>query len=584
MKEYLKKYFFLLGHQYSGFLTLITLFLLASGLDFLGIGLISPFAAALMPGQETHPALQSLNEFFPEWSFQYKITLLGGIIVLAFLVKGIFVQIVQRHIIRFSYARQEEIRIKLLKNYLALPLESLNRKNSSTILNTILQDTSIYTQHTLISSLRVVAEGLVLTGVTLILLFTSPVATLTISVLLGSIFLCYTFIFKNEIVRIGKEITASNQGIIKEATHSISGFKEIRVLGIQNFFISRLQKHSNKLRHASEKYDGLQLLPRNILEFMVVTFVICFAIISRFYLNQTENLLATLGVFTAASIRLIPSITLMTNGLNNLRRSKTNMETLYFDLMNVSGGEPISEVEEKVKNIPSFQDLVVRDLCFKYKDSSTLNIDHLNFDLRRGESLGIIGKSGSGKTTLVNTLLGFNTIQAGEIILNGTLKCHKFPHYLRTICAYIPQEGFIIDDTIARNIAIGQSDEEIDYAKIHKVIQMACLEEVVIKNEKGIHAVLGEKGNNLSGGQRQRVALARAFYYDKDVIIMDEATSALDNETEKSIVETINKLKGKTTLIVIAHRLTTIQNCTRIIEMNQGKINRQGSYQDIVLN
>ena len=207
---------------------------------------------------------------------------------------------------------------------------------------------------------------------------------------------------------------------------------------------------------------------------------------------------------------------------------------------------------------------------------------NLSIDLHAGESIGLIGTSGSGKTTIVDILLGLLAPTGGSVIYNGDPLQNNLPSW-RSQVAYIPQNIFLLDDTLRANIAIGLK-EDIDEKKVEKAIKQAQLNDLLQQLPKGLDTVLGERGLRLSGGQRQRVALARAFYFDRDVLIMDEATSALDNETEKEIIEEIRRLKGKKTMIVIAHRLTTVKHCDCIYRLENGKVVDKGTYSEVVNN
>jgi len=263
-----------------------------------------------------------------------------------------------------------------------------------------------------------------------------------------------------------------------------------------------------------------------------------------------------------------------------LRFNRDSVSRLYQDVTSMHPAEKYSG--EKISAIyEPFDLLTIDNISFRYPMAEHDALSQLVIEIHAGESIGLIGSSGSGKTTLVDTLLGLMEPQQGKITFNGKPLMESLTIW-RSHVAYLPQQVFLIDNTLRRNIALGIVDEEIDEHRLMSALDKARLLELVEQLPEGIDTLLGEKGVRLSGGQRQRVALARAFYHERDVLVMDEATSALDNETEQEIVEEIQRLKGKKTMIVIAHRLTTVQHCDRIYKMEKGKIVASGTPQEIL--
>jgi len=312
----------------------------------------------------------------------------------------------------------------------------------------------------------------------------------------------------------------------------------------------------------------------------MVTFVVALVVLNIMLGRDLTALVPTLGVFGVAALRLIPAANALSSSLLQLRYSRDSIARLHADVVAL---EHVSlESSESFGQVPSqpFRSLVLDRVQFTYPNSTTPALKELDMEIRADESIGLVGASGSGKTTLVDVLLGLLEPQHGELRYNGRPLKESLAQW-RSQVAYLPQQVFLIDNTLRRNVALGLEDHEIDEARLTEALRQARLAELVAQLPDGVETILGERGVRLSGGQRQRVAIARAFYHGRDVLVMDEATSALDNETEREIVEEIRRLKGQKTLIVIAHRLTTVRHCERIFRLRDGRIVEQGTFDEV---
>jgi ABC-type bacteriocin/lantibiotic exporter with double-glycine peptidase domain len=272
---------------------------------------------------------------------------------------------------------------------------------------------------------------------------------------------------------------------------------------------------------------------------------------------------------------------MLSGSLARIRFERDAISRLYselskFEQTTVNDSEAISTSTQN-----PFHNLILDKVSFRYPDTTQDALKEITLEIRTGESIGLIGISGSGKTTLVDLLLGLVDPYEGEITYNGR-QMNKSLNEWRSHVAYLPQQVFLIDNTLRQNVALGYDKDEIDDLKIHEALRKARLSDLVKQLPRGIDTMLGERGVRLSGGQRQRVALARAFYHERNILVMDESTSALDQETENEIIAEIQQLKGEKTMIVIAHRLTTVQNCDRIYRLDQGRIVEQGSPEEIL--
>jgi ABC-type multidrug transport system fused ATPase/permease subunit len=317
-------------------------------------------------------------------------------------------------------------------------------------------------------------------------------------------------------------------------------------------------------------------MPRYLLELVLVIFIFLIIFISMLSGTELEALFPTLSMFGVASMRLIPSMNQVMNSILKVRQGQNTVEVLYKDFVKLNNRrkKKLPTISSPLTQNNSFCELQLQAVQFSYPQTNQSIINNATFSIKSGESIGIMGQSGSGKTTLIDLMLGLLNPQKGEILVNGVQLTQHLDAW-RSQVAYLPQEVFLIDDTLRNNIALEDSKQDIDEKKIKETIQKAQLSDFIRDLPGGLDTVVGEKGVLLSGGQRQRLALARAFYYDRDVLIMDESTSALDDETEREIIDEIKFLHGKKTLIVIAHSLKTLQYCDRIYKIDNGIVTEE---------
>jgi len=295
------------------------------------------------------------------------------------------------------------------------------------------------------------------------------------------------------------------------------------------------------------------------------------------------SVMAMVGMFAAAGARLLPTMTQIMSTINQVRGYSHHTKIVYDELVELDCIMHDSEIQQSLatqRGKQEFSCISLHNVTYQYPAAMYSAINNVTLAFCKGQSIGLIGPSGAGKSTLVNLILGFLEPEQGELLVDGN-KIENLRAWLNNF-AYIPQSIFLLDDSMRRNIALGIDDDKIDEARIRNAVQMAQLTEVVLQLPKGLDTLIGENGVRLSGGQRQRVALARAFYHERDIIVMDEATSSLDNETESEVINTVKRLKGNKTLIVIAHRLTTVEHCDVLYRLEKGSITAMGSFEEVV--
>lgn len=584
----LSKYLYILQEHRGRLIWMILLFLVLSGLDLLGVGLIGPFIGMIVDStmMDTYTGLNTVLVFMVGDDSTDQFTLLGLILLFVFLIKGVTAYLVQRRIFKFSFGFRAHLIRKLMDAYLRMPYSFYLERNSSTILQSVTYNTKIMTDDLVLPSMRFISDIIIISVMSIFLFWISPTAMLFLAIMLGSAVLLYSVLVKPHVKRAGKVVTTTHEHIIRGVNQGIGGIKEVRVLGVEKPFYDEVARETDIHTDAQISFYSLLSVPRYLIETTMIMFVVFYALYVNYFTNDTAQLFSVLAMFGVAGLRLLPAISSISTSVASMSYSLFAMNEVYNDLLYVEQNTPTKELNSTLHSsfTAEFDGFELKNISFKYPKAEQKAIEDISLCVKRGGSIGLIGSSGSGKTTLVDLLLGMHNYDTGEFNVNGkSINQFGWDNWLSHV-AYIPQSVFLIDDTLEKNIAFGILNSEINDTKLEQAISDAQLSELVNRLPEGKDTVLGEDGIRLSGGERQRIALARAFYHDRDIFIFDEATSALDTETEKQVTDVIDKLHGNKTLIVIAHRLTTVKGCDVIYRLNEGRIIESGSYEEVIGN
>lgn len=591
--KYLSKFLFVISTRKVELLLIVFLFVVISLLDAIGIGLIGPFIGfAVKPETiERNAFMYSIYRYLGLKSINQFIALIGLLIIVLFYFKSFFFYQIQNYVLKFCYTQQVLLRLRMLRTYLSLPYTFYLRTNSAHVIQTIGTESTLFTSSIAVPLLNSIANAFVLVVILLLMAKTDLIATVSIFGLLLLAILPFHY-FRHTVAGWGKEALDANTETIRVVNHAIGGLKTTKLIGCEIFFENQLLVQTNKYAKAASLFHSFQQLPRIVIEALLITFVVGFVSISLVVVERSDSLISVLGIFAIASVRIIPSASQLLNCMGVLRNNKPTLDRIYMDLKELEtpeskrylGMSGNANVEKNSQNhYQVFTDkLVIDRLSYTYPQASTDALTDISLTISKGESIALIGKSGAGKTTLIDIFLGLLIPQSGDIQVDGSSVYGDLRAW-QNLIGYIPQSIFLMDDTIERNIAFGVPDDQIDKQKLDKAIRLSQLAELVEQLPEGVATFVGENGVRLSGGQRQRIGIARALYHEREILVLDEATSALDNETESLISDALRELGRTKTMIVIAHRLTTVEHCDRIYEMSNGKIVRCGSYQEIVL-
>jgi ATP-binding cassette, subfamily B, bacterial PglK len=581
MLIYFKQIFYLLGKDRHKLPILVIIFLTVSILDLLGLGLIGPYVALLLDPQGVNGTLRPILEWTGMPMEQHSILkVLGLVLCLIFLFKAVSSIVIQWVIVSFSQRQQFRLRSFLMQSYQSMSYPDYLQRNSSEYVHGI-QTLTGYFSSVLVMILQLTSNGIVALVIFSFLAWTNGFALAFLMGIFGTMIFVYDRIFSKKLKSYGNLSNSANIEMIKGTHEGIEGLKEIRVLGNEKYFYDKVLAGAKDEMKLNIRLLVTQGAPRNLMELMMVTFIVLLVFAMMRMGENLTFIVTTISVFGVATLRLMPSMSVFSGGLVFLRFSRDHISRLFKDLEQLH--QMNSEIQIKretnsasAKALPElFRLLELKRLGFRYPNVQHDALEEITLQIRAGESVGLVGPSGSGKTTLVDVLLGLLEPQTGKINYNGRPLQEALPDW-HAQAAYIPQQVFLIDNTLKRNVALGVEDAQIDDTLLYEALRKARLSELLEELPNGIETLLGERGIRLSGGQRQRVALARAFYHRRSVLVMDEATSALDHDTEKQIVDEIQHLKGKITMIVIAHRLTTVRHCDHIFRLEKGRVVEEG--------
>ena len=581
MKKYINEILILLGKDTKQLPKLLLLFMVVSALDVVGIGLIGPYISMVVDPQMA----DSIFKNFSQWIIipsadDQRLKLMSYLLVCVFFIKTLSSIWVNYIIIKFSAKQQARLRLELMRSYQYLPYTEFLQRNSSEYIYSIQTLSGQFAGGVVHIGLRAISDGIVAIAILILLAFTNINAfLLLVGILVASVFI-YDKVFRNKIRSYGKRTNEASTLILRGVNEAIEGLKEIRILGRENYFYKHVKDNTNIFAIINTKYSVITTFARYLFELIMVLFVVILVLMTINQHQDSTSILPTLGIFGIAAVRLLPAINVFTISIATLRYNRDAVSRLYNDVIKLQL-KPRVETKVVQNEHSVFKELIIENVSFNYPTVKENAVADVSLRILKGESIGIIGPSGSGKTTLLNLLLGLLKPNYGEIWLNEKPLNYSLDEWYSMV-AYLPQEVFLLDDSLRRNVALGVDDKDINEGNLNQALRKARLSDLVDKLSAGSETILGDKGVRLSGGQRQRVALARAFYHKRDVLVMDESTSALDNKMEQEIVKEIEQLKGNKTLIVVAHRLSTVQNCDRIYRLENGQIVDSGVPEEIL--
>ena len=565
--------------QKRSMVLLVIMMFFGAMLEAFSITLVVPVASIIIrpTAFKDNELVASIYEFLPfETEKSFGVAVMVALIV-AFILKNIYIYFMQKAQYHFIYTNQFRTSERMMKNYMRRGYEFFLNADTAVVQRTITSD--VNNMYALILSvLQLISEVIVFIALSAVLLKTDPLMTILLAVLLGITLLVIKVILKPIMYKAGKDNQDYYSNLFKWINQTVTGIKEVKVGGREKYFIDTYRGYGKGYVDAVQKYTLYNNIPKLIIETVCVAGIVVYFLYVFLTGQSSEDIMPIITAFGLAVARLMPSANRINNQLNNIAYFEPFFMGVSDNLQVDINGEntDISFMEVPKEKLPVTKEIILEGVSYKYPNTDKWILKDANVTVPVGQAIGIVGTTGAGKSTIVDVLLGLLVMQEGKITADGQdiFTKENYRKWLKNV-GYIPQSIFMIDDSIRKNVAFGIPEDEIDDERVWEVLKEAQLDEFVRNLPEGLDSSVGERGIRVSGGQRQRLSIARALYEDPEVLIMDEATAALDNDTEKAIMDSINRLHGNKTLIIIAHRLQTIEKCDAVYRIGDGKAVRE---------
>ncbi len=574
MKQILKKLGVLLDKkQKRAMAGLIVLMIISAVLQTAGIGLLVQVVNvvidpdAVMNSSIAKMCYKLLGSDTYE-SFAITVMLL---LVAIFVIKNIFLYLQQKLTFAFVYVNQFRTSERMMRNYLRRGYEFYLNADTAVVQRSITSDVNnMY--GLILALLQLLSDGVISVFVIAYCFISNGTMTVLLAVVLLALMLLIQKVLKPIMYRAGQQNQEYYSGLFKWISQTVQGIKEVKISCKEQYFVSEYQKCGKGYVDSVQRYSLYNSIPKLLIEVTCVATMMGYMIFEIASGVQTEVLVQAISTLGAAALVLLPAVSRVNNQINSIAYFEPFFMGVSDHLQDEINAENVdltfaTDEEEK---LPVHDKIEMKDITYSYPNSDKLIFDHADLTIPIGASVGIVGTSGAGKSTVVDILLGLLEVKTGAIYADGKNIKENYRKWLKNI-GYIPQMIFMLDDTIRRNVAFGVPEDKIDEDRLWEVLKEAQMDEFIKTLPDGLDTGIGERGIRLSGGQRQRIGIARALYNNPEILILDEATSALDNDTEAAIMESINRLHGKKTLIIIAHRLQTIEKCDIVYRVEDGK-------------
>ena len=553
---------------------LVVLMIIGSVLELLAVAVFNPFIEVMM--QTSSIADDSFLQFFFQHtnidSVEGYLIALSFIIAVIYVVKNVYLTFEQNAILSFSYRTRMNLATRLLTTYMNEPYTFHLSKNIAEMQRCLQTDTSQF-MSLINSCLQLAVEFVTCLALGVYLFHTSHSITVLIGLLLGLCVFIFFIISKKVSSKLGRQNEFYNAKLFQWINQSLGGIKEVKILQREKYFIDSYRTNYKKVIWGARVNELLAAVPKYIVETVaIVGLVLAIIVKLLFGHGALETFVPQMAVFAVAAFRLLPSVGKINAYVNNVMYTKASLDMIYQDLCEIEKNKPIEvEWEGKTENWKFMKGVFAEHITYHYPDSDTEVLHDITLKIPKGKTVALIGPSGAGKTTLADIILGLLPPVSGVVRMDDKNVYENLRSWRQKL-GYIPQSIYLSDDTIRNNVAFGIYEEQIDEDAIWKALEKAQLKEFVQGLEKGLDTYVGDRGVRLSGGQRQRIGIARALYHDPEILVLDEATSALDSGTEQAVMESIESLQGLKTMVIIAHRLTTIKNADLIYEVVEGKV------------
>ncbi|MBA3301311.1 MAG: ABC transporter ATP-binding protein [Thermoleophilaceae bacterium] len=524
------------------------------------------------------PLIGDLRDSFPGTSSDTLIVGIAATMAVFFLLRG-GVLILQAFIQnRTAQGTGAIVSRKLFAGYLAMPYAFHLSRNSAESIRNAYQSVSELVAYVLIPVVLMVSESLVVLAMLVVLAVAAPVPTAVALAVLAPLVFVVLRVVQPRLRRSGESAQSEYEIGLRSIQQGLRGVREIKVLGREGYFEEQFGRSRTQLAHAQYIRTALTEVPRISIETSLLLLIVSYLGITAATSSSVEDSLTVLGLFGYAAFRVLPGMNRVVTQLNNMKYGLAAADFVVADLDMIK--RQVEATAGAVEPLPFRGELQLEDVHFRYSGAEVDALAGVELTVRPGESIGIVGPTGSGKTTLVDVILGLLAPSEGSVRVDG-VDIHADLFAWQRTTGVVPQMVFLLDDTLRHNIALGIRDDEIDEELVDAAVRLAQLEDFVRELPDGLDAMVGESGVRISGGQRQRVAIARALYHQPSVLFFDEGTSALDQATEAEVIAALERLRGERTIFTVAHRLSTVRTCDRVVLVRDGQIVDSGPYESL---
>ena len=556
------------------FIRIVVMVIIGMFLETVSLGIVVPIIGILTQDnyQEKYPWIVDL---FGSLSREELISAVMVAMVFIYIVRSLFLfwsLWIQKG---FSASVSGRLSQSLFSIYLRQPYMFHLQRNSSTLMRNAKNATSVVTCG-VDPFLVLLTDGLVAIAMFSLLIYVEPIGTLAVLIVFGVSTLLFQRLTRRRIDNWGYRVDYHETKILQHLQEGFGGAKDVKILGRENEFLSQHEKHLGESIRINRIYNVILTLPRSFME--IITIVgLCLLVVSMVVRDRPlSDIVPILGLFAAAAFRVMPSINRLLMATQTLIFNRSIIASVYRDFL-----LDTPEVNSAQRVEPFAKQLELKDVSFKYPTAATPSLQNVSLVVRRGEAVGFVGPSGAGKSTLVDVILGLFAPTSGVVSVDGS-DVHQNLRNWQNQIGYVPQAIYLTDDTLRRNVAFGLNEENIDDDLVREAIRLAQLQEFVATLPDGLQTVVGERGVRLSGGQRQRIGIARALYHKPSVLVLDEATSSLDTPTEHGVMQAVQALQGSKTVIIVAHRLSTVEYCDRLYRIEDSRITEEGTFAEVV--
>ena len=583
--QILKKLLFLLtSHEKKQAGLLLLMMLIMALLDMIGVASILPFIAVLSDVSiiETNLILKKIFHFSKNFGIQNNeqfIFALGILVFIALITSLTFKALTNYMQMRFVLMRQYSIGKRLMQKYLYQPYSWFLGRNSADLGKSILSEVSEVVGTGIKPFLDLIAQIMVATSIILLLILLDPKLAIIVGFLFGSAYGLFYNIVRRYLNQLGEKRLESTFFRFKSISEAFGASKEVKVGGFEDIYIQKFSNAAEDTAKTQAIAGAINLLPRYFLEAIAFGGILLITLYMMKQSGSINSSLPIISLYVFAGYRLMPAVQQIYQSLAKLSFVGPSLDSLYKDIKSLKS---ITENQNQ-ESLPFNKTITLKNVNYNYPNTSRTALKNISLSIPIKSSIGLVGATGSGKTTTIDIILGLLQAQKGTLEIDGEIITYKNSRSWQKNIGYVPQHIYLADDTVAANIAFGVKTEDINIQSVEKASKIANLHDFVTEElPKQYETTIGERGVRLSGGQRQRIGIARALYHEPKVLVLDEATSALDNQTEKAVMDAINNLHKNITIIIIAHRLSTVKKCDKIFLLEKGKINNEGTFKELI--